>query len=273
MRWFNKLERQYGQIAVPNLTLTLIIGQIAAFFMIQAGVIDRADMVFVPSFVARGEIWRIASFLFLPPSTHPIFMAFAWYIFYIMGSALESHWGDFRYNVYVLIAWAASIAGSLLAGWAALLAGGQAYDMPATNAYIAGSVFLAFAWLNPEFVLHLFFVLPVKIKWLAWLTWAGYLFVFVTGPLLDKALVVAAVINFLLFFGREVYEMAWLNRRAMSQRARQFRPREEAEPFHTCTVCGKTDQSHPEMQFYYCEECAGAPGYCAEHIEDHEHLR
>lgn len=261
MSWLNKLERNFGGVAVPNLTLSLIVGQVAAYLFINMGVIAAADLVFVPRLVAQGEVWRVISFLFLPPVAHPIFLIFAWYLFYIMGSALESHWGDFRYNVYILIAWAASIATSFIA-----------FNQAATNAYIAGSVFLAFAWLNPEFVLYLFFVLPVKIKWLAWLTWAGYVFQLVVGTMSDRMLVIAAVLNFLIFFGPELMGYARTNRRQMVEKAGSFARAGKAEPFHTCHTCGKTDVSHPDMPFYYCSECTGAPGYCAEHIDDHEHV-
>ena len=52
---------------------------------------------------------------------------------------------------------------------------------PTTNAFLAGSVFLSFAYLAPNFELALFFILPVKIKWLALLTWIGYAVAAVMG--------------------------------------------------------------------------------------------
>ncbi|HEY6007529.1 MAG TPA: hypothetical protein VIU40_04340, partial [Geobacteraceae bacterium] len=45
------------------------------------------------------------------------------------------------------------------------------------------------------------------------------------------------------------------------------------EPYHRCTVCGITDQSHPQTDFRYCPQCDGQYGYCQEHIFSHEHVK
>ena len=44
----------------------------------------------------------------------------------------------------------------------------------ASNQFLYGTVFLAFARLFPDFTINLFFILPIKIKWLALLAWFGY---------------------------------------------------------------------------------------------------
>ena len=76
-----------------------------------------------------------------------------------------------------------------------------------SNTYLCGTVFLAFAWLYPNFVFHIMFILPVKVKWLAWLTWATYIYGFLKGPNLARLMIAAGVANFLLFFGRDIYEL------------------------------------------------------------------
>src|ERR1043165_464844 len=106
--------------------------------------------------------------MFLVPIPQPdeiwtwFFLAFGWYLFYLMGSALEAYWGVFRYNVYLFVSYV------LLVGLAFLTPAA-----PVTNMFILGSVFLAFAYLNPDFEMILFFILPVKIKWLAFISTAG----------------------------------------------------------------------------------------------------
>ena len=109
------------------------------------------------------------NFLFDPPLQNPLFAFFAWYLFYLMGTALEEHWGAFRYNIFLLIGYLMTVAVSFLIP-----------ALPVTNAYIGGSVFLAFAFLYPDFILQIFFVLPVRIQWLALITWLyyGYLLLF-----------------------------------------------------------------------------------------------
>lgn len=141
---------------------------------------------------------------------------------------------------------------------------------PATNFYLMESIFLAFAFLYPEFVIYLFFVFPVKVKWLALVTWALYIYQFSIGGWLDKALVIAAIANFLLFFHRELWQRARGGHRQMLNRARNTRP--ASEPFHRCTTCGVTDQTDRTMEFRYCGECAGTPCYCIQHIKAHAHI-
>jgi hypothetical protein len=131
-------------------------------------------------------------------------------------------------------------------------------------------VFLAFAFLYPDFVLQLFFILPVRIKWLALLTWIGYGYIIFFGPWSEGLLALASISNFLLFFGNDIVWRIKAGKRTMTTQARQLSGKKEA--FHTCATCGITDLSHPHMEFRYCPECGGL-GYCSDHIADHEHKR
>lgn len=257
-----KLERKLGRFAIPNLTLFLVAGQTGSFVLSRAKPAFASQLVLIPEAVLDGEWWRLISFLFLHPSDNIIFVFFALYLLYMMGSALEATWGAFRYNVFILVGWIASI--------------GAAFSVPgayATNVYLMGSVFLAFAWLNPNYQLLLFFILPIRIKWLALLTWIAYVVMAVIGDWQDRALIGAGVANFFLFFGRDIVARIKQGRRtaAKTTRARAER-RERDKPFHTCAKCGVTDKDDPEMQFRYCPQCKGSPGYCMDHIRDHEHV-
>jgi hypothetical protein len=143
----------------------------------------------------------------------------------------------------------------------------------ATNYYYYGAVFLAFAWLNPDFELALFFILPIKIKWLALFTALGYVVRLALGTWSTRALILASVANVLLFFGREMIETIRYRRRTMAVTARRtVEERRPAEPRHRCHICGKTDLTNPEMDFRYCSKCAGDQCYCPEHIFNHEHV-
>ena len=265
MRWLFRLERRFGRCAIPQLTTILIAVQVATFVVLQMSqarpdVALESYLTLVPRLVLAGEVWRLATFLILPPLGNPICAFFFWYLFYLMGTALEQRWGDFRYNAYLLSGYVATVAASFVA-----------LDAPSSNAFLQGSVFLAFAFLYPHFELYLFFVLPVKIKWLAALAWAGYAFTFVIGDLESRALVGASVFNFFLFFGRDVWERMRIGGRRMSTQAARFGERER--PYiHRCETCGITDRSHPQMEFRYCGKCAGTRGYCSEHLRDHEHV-
>lgn len=259
MGMLDNLEKKFRRYAVPNVTLYLIAGQALFFVFALSGrfILDR--VVLVPGLVLAGEWWRLVTFLFIPPLSNPIFTLFAWYLFYLMGSALESHWGAFRYNCFLLIGYLVTVGTTFLFPFSA-----------ATNVFIGGSVFLAFAYLYPEFQLYIFFIIPVKIKWLALLTWIGYAYKVLVGDWPTRLLVLASISNFLFFFGKDIYWKIKTGKRRMGEQARELRG--AREPFHTCASCGKTDLSHPRMEFRYCPDCGGL-GYCMDHIFSHEHRK
>lgn len=255
-----KLERKLGRFAIPNLTLYLVAGQAGAFVLSYAKPEFAAALMLVPDKVLQGEVWRLFSFLFFPPQTWPIFVIFALYILYLFGRALEDYWGDFRFNVFILVGWLASVAASFVAP-----------HEPAANIYLMESVAFAFAYLNPDFELRLFFILPVKIKWLALITALLFLAQFVLGSWGARALIAAGVLNFFLFFGYDIFvRIRGAGRRKIKEREREVA---RGTASHTCAVCGITDLESPTMQFRYCSQCDGGRGYCMDHIRDHEHVK
>jgi hypothetical protein len=267
MALLNRLERLLGRFAVPNLTLYLLAGQVVVLTAAMFARFDVRLIWLVPAFVLEGEVWRLFTFLLVPPVSGQldllgaVFLAFGWYVFYLMGSSLESHWGVFRYNLFICVGWALTVAAAFLTP-----------QWPAGNGFLAGTVFLAFAFLNPDFTLYIFFILPVKIKWLALLTWIFYAYSFVTGGWPERLTILAATGNFFLFFGRDVWQLAVTGQRRMGQQRRAVAARAAApEPRHVCKACGKTDLTHPREDFRYCSKCANDECYCSEHIFNHVH--
>jgi hypothetical protein len=259
MSLLDSLEKKLRRYAVRNVTLYLILGQVLFFVFALSGRFILERVLLIPDRVLAGEWWRLITFLFIPPLTNPIFAFFAWYMFYLMGNALEGRWGAFRYNLFLLVGYVVTVAVTFLFPFSA-----------ATNIFIGGSVFLAFAWLYPEFQIYIFFIIPVRMKWLALLTWLGYGYEMIVGSWHTRLLVLASISNFLLFFGRDILWRMKTGKRAMTTQAKQFSGRKEA--FHTCASCGITDLSHPRMEFRYCSECGGL-GYCKDHIFAHEHVK
>ncbi|MGF1468679.1 MAG: hypothetical protein ACFCGT_21345 [Sandaracinaceae bacterium] len=255
-----KWERTLGRFAIPNLIVYLVAGQAVTFVLGRAKPAFLDAIVLRPVDVLNGEVWRLVTFLFYPPSMSILFIIFELLLLYIFGRALEAHWGEARFNLYVFIGWLTSVLSACLMPL-----------MPATNFYFLTSIFLAFAYVLPNFELALWFVLPIKVKWLAYLAWAGLAVVFVLGGPYQKILVVAGVFNFFVFFSRDIV-MRVRSARFRGARRREQRRFDESV-HHTCEVCGKTDKSHPDMQFRYCSQCKGRHGYCQEHIYAHEHVR
>ncbi|MEZ6043775.1 MAG: hypothetical protein R3C20_25040 [Planctomycetaceae bacterium] len=259
-RLLTRLQRHLGRYAIPNLTILLIFGQVAVFVLSSGNPELIGNIVMDVGAVKRGDWHRLLTFLFVPVGSHPVWAFFYYWLFYMMGTALEQYWGTFRYNMFLLIGYISTLI--------------AAFILPngfATNAFLQGTVFLAFAFLNPDFTLHLFFILPVKIKWLAMLTWIGYGLGVIVGTWPLKLTIIASVLNFLLFFAGDIRYRILGGHRHMKRQFRQLSDK-PAEYFHKCTICQITDKTHPQMDFRYCAECDGDLCYCAEHIRNHEHV-
>jgi hypothetical protein len=265
MPLLDKLERRLGRFAIPNLSLYLVIGQVFVLLSAMLGLLDLRYFVFVPDLAMQGEWWRAITFIFMPPPAGLfgyLFTAFAWYIFYLMGGALEGFWGEFRYNLFLFTGLVLTVAAAFVTPQA-----------PTTNLFIATSVFLAFAWLNPDFELSIFFILPVKIKWLALFSWLANGYYLIRGDWPLRMQILASVSNFLIFFAGDIVRTMRHRKRTMVQAAERIATaNDEPEARHRCVTCGKTNLTDPQMDFRYCSKCAGDQCYCADHIFAHEHV-
>jgi hypothetical protein len=259
MRLLEDLQRRYGRFGVPHITEGLIACQAGAYVMARSQPALLESIVLVPRRVLEGEAWRLVTFLAVPPPMSLLFALCFWYFFYLMGTALESTWGTLRYNLYLLVGWLATAAVSFLQP-----------DTQASIGFVQGSVFLAFAYLYPNFQILVFLVLPVRIGWLALLVWIGYAFSIMVGGIMTQLLVMASILNFLLFFWRDIFLRMKTGQRRMTEQV--YRVREVVAPRHACTVCGATSLTNPALSFRYCSKCAGGRCYCEQHIHTHPHI-
>jgi hypothetical protein len=275
-----------------NLCLYLVAGQFAVFAMGWfRPAVDGLNpviglLLLDPALVFQGEVWRLFTFVLLPPFwpgqgdiLGVVFLAFAWYIFYIMGTALESTWGTRRLNLFLLLWWVFA----LLSTFFAALVLGQPAGIADTYP-LKISVFIAFAFLYPNFTLMLFFVLPVKVIWLAVFALVLLGFQFLGGSLSVKLAVAATLGNVAVFFGPRAWFL-WRQRQRRAafkegRAATGSRPRKrkavegaaEGESFHRCDACGKTDQTHPEKDFRYVKDPQSDESrcYCLHYIKTGE---
>jgi hypothetical protein len=258
MNLLDKLERKFHRFCIPHLTYILIIGQVIVFFLDYAKVIPIEYFVLTGSKVISGEYWRLATFLFIPIPRNIIFAIFIWYLYFLYGSALESTWGTFKYNVYIFMSYILTISISFIMP-----------DALITNAYIYLTIFFAFAYLFPDFTLYIFFVLPIKIKWLAILAGVGYVYILITGTWIARILILISLGNFILFFGKDIIFKIIVGKRKMEYQIKNIKDKDN--PFHTCQTCGINDKKNPDMQFRYCDNCDNC--YCEEHINNHECIK
>jgi hypothetical protein len=265
MSFLDKLERLFGGVAVRNLSRYLIIGQVAFVLASIMQVVRVDDLVYWPGGVMMGQWWRLITFIFVVPVPDLsnllgfVFLVFGWSLFYTMGNALEGQWGAFRFNLFLFVSYVLTIALSFIT---------PRYEV--SNAYILGSVFIAFAYLYPDFEILLFMILPVRVKWLALITVVFGAYRFIVGSLPTRLQIAGPIVAFLLFFGRDILRTIQHGQRTRTRRAEKAA--EESKPRHVCYVCGKTDRSHPQLDFRYCSRCAGDQCYCPEHIQNHAHV-
>ena len=190
MRWLDKLERKFGKICIPNLMAYIVITNLFVFLLrLFPNAIDLTPyLTLVPELVFRGQVWRLITYIFIPPTTSIIWILFTLYFYYIIGSTIESEWGSFKFNVYYFCGMIGTTIAALFFG-------------SATGLYINLSLFFAFAELFPDFQFMLFFMIPVKAKYIAWVDWAFFLLNILFAPLSYKIGALMAIINFFLFFG------------------------------------------------------------------------
>jgi hypothetical protein len=250
------LEKRFGSWAIPHLTIYLLAIQAIGVVLLLGEYSKIEDLVLVGGLVQTGQWHRLLSFMMIPKTLSPIWLFFAFYIFYLMGSALEREWGTFRFNLYILLGYLFTISAAFIAPSAMI-----------SNYFFLGGVFLAFATLFPNFEFRLFFILPVKVKWLGWLTAGFYLLTLVSADLGSRLCVVAAFANYLIFFGKGFFR----NVKAGQRRKAYVADRAEVaeQPFHVCAECGVSDKSDAAPDFRYCSTCGKC--FCEEHIGNHEH--
>ena len=140
--------------------------------------------------------------------------------------------------------------------------------------YINMSLFLAFAFLYPDMQLMLMFLIPIKIKWLAYLDIAMFVYEIITGGIGTKISVIMALLNFIIFyfgFMRHKFDPKQMYRQAAYKQAvKKTRP---AAARHKCAVCGITSDDAPDMEFRYCSKCNGNYEYCSDHLFTHTHVQ
>ena len=259
MKLLDRLDRIVRPICIPNLTVVIIALQVVVFFAATSDktLIGRAELNW--SAVMAGEVWRLLTFVMIPPARQPIFLLFALYLFHLMGSALEQTWGTVRYNLFFYLGYFLTIASAAISP-----------DDSATGIFLQGSIFLAFATYFPRFELRLFFILPVQVRWLAYLQALGYGITIVAAEWNYKLMTIAALGNYIIFFSPLLWTKAMAKKRQIQWEAKQVKVNPN-QPRHTCASCGLNSNQQPDMDFRYCSQCGGEHAYCSEHIRNHEH--
>lgn len=275
----NRIERfcyQHPRFGIPNLMMIIVFGNAAMWLLMQMDTTAQLYQLlrFSGQAVLHGQIWRIITFVFIPGESNLLWLAISLYFYYWIGSSLEREWGNGKFTIYY-------VSGMLLTAiYGVLLSLILGQDVVVNTTYLNLSLFFAFATLFPDVQVLLFFIIPIKVKWLAYLDAALFVLAVVTLPFPIDLLPVVAVLNYLVFCGDWLFDYFRPNRIRQRQKtvnfkreARRINREQSSKPYnHKCAVCGKTDAEHPELEFRYCSRCAGYHCFCQEHINNHIHF-
>ncbi len=283
MNWLDKLERKLGRFAIPNLTVYLLIGYVIGFGIVYLMPDMVGYLTLEPALILRGQVWRLISWVLIPPTGNLISLVFLVLLYYSLGTALERTWGSFRYNVYIF----SGLLFTVLAvfGLYAFYYFRYGVEVPlsmigliGTN-YITMSIFLAFAAIYPNMEVMLYFILPIKMKWMAlvYVVLAGY--DFINGGIGIRVAIGASLLNFVIFFLSTSTQN--FKRFGPKEQARKAKFKKQSRPHmtytngahHRCAVCGRTELDDPCLEFRFCSKCNGNYEYCQDHLFTHEHVK
>lgn len=281
---FERFCYQNSHKGIPNLMLYITLGSALVYIL---SMFDRSYTLyqilrFDKALILQGQIWRLFSYVFLFDAGHILITAIALFCYYTLGRAMESVWGTLRFNLFYF-------TGVILMDAFCMIFGGNA-----NITYLNMSLFLGYATMYPNARFLLLYIIPVR----AWifavvdlaltvyqvvaLTAAG-LFPFSLFPLV-------AIGNYFLFFGKDVLNVIPLSWRVKLSPKRKHKSPQPTKPpiqfrvvqptqkpketyTHRCEICGRTDVSHPDLEFRYCSRCQGYHCYCEDHISNHEHVQ
>ncbi len=285
MKLLNKLERIFGRYAVRDLmkyivalyVLGLLLGMVpnsAAYYLLN---LDFA-------LVMRGQVWRLITWLIPVSSINGIlFTAISVYFYYMIGNSLERAWGAFRFNMYFLTGILFNILSSLIT-YAII-----GINAPPSMGFLCGTMFFAFAAIYPNTQIMLYFLIPLKIKYLAWLQGAIYIYDIVIYIMHGEAILILPLVvsfaNFLIFFlatrnyrrispgefKRKADYHRQMNEGRNTGNVTQFRGKNVITR-HKCAVCGRTELDGDNLEFRFCSKCDGNYEYCMDHLFTHEHV-
>ncbi|MCL2448631.1 MAG: rhomboid family intramembrane serine protease [Polyangiaceae bacterium] len=262
-RLLARLERRFGSVAIPNLATYLVVGA-AIVWVLSLSKPDYTERLALSlDAVRQGQVWRLITFIFIPPPSHPVFLlinlAFVWWA----GSNVEQHWGTFRFNLYVL-------AGIVAAIGAAALSGGYLVGNWLVGA--DASLVLALATLAPNLQLYLYFV-PVRAKWLGFAAAALLAYSFATGDADTRAGDAAVAVVYLVFFAGHWLRAIGERRLVDKQRRRRAAFEAKSPPAigqRSCALCGANEADGADIRVCSCEKCGGKPRHlCLQHARAH----
>ena len=277
MRRIDRFCLTHPNFGIRNLMMYIIIGNaiVWLFSMMDTTKAFEAMLAFNPANTfARGQIWQLITFIFVPDQSG-LWLLLELYFYYWIGTALERQWGAGKFLIYYLMGMLFTIVYSTLM-W--LIVGQGFY---ATASFINLSMFFAFATLYPDMRVLFMFIIPIKVKWLAFVDAAYFLYIMIINPFPVNLLPLVAILNYLVFCGGWLFDLfrparvrQQKNTIDFKKAAKKYAKEQAAKPYNRkCEVCGRTDRDFPNLEFRFCSKCGGYHCFCEDHINSHVHFK
>lgn len=288
MKLMNRLERKFGKYGIPNLTLYVIIGYVIGYILqlINPSVLNMLSLNVTA--ILHGQVWRLITWVISPPgSSNVLFFIIAILFFYYpIGTSLERTWGTFRYTLYIFSGILFTVIGAFFLHF---ISGGVLDSFGRyifSTYYISLSIFLAYALCYPDMQVLLYFVIPIKMKWMAYVYLALVAYDIISyirsGVWFMAVPIIASLLNFLIFFltTRDMnrYNPKEIKRKqqfkkAVSQGQATGTAGRGNVTKHKCAICWRTELDDPNLEFRFCSRCNGNYEYCQDHLFTHIHVK
>lgn len=329
MKIIKKIEKSIGKYAIPKLYVYIIAAVILGYIFFYMFPSVYCLLTFNPyKVIIKHQYWRLFTWFFTIPYTldsyfNMFFLPLNLYFYYFVSESLERTFGKFAFNFYVFSGWFLSTLGMIGVSTVMLVfsenkltyrmayeymslggAESEKYAYLDATHYMLLCIFFAFALIYSEMTVLFMFVLPLKVKWSAWLSGAFCIYDFLKGNAYTRTLIVMFVLHFLIYYliyrssyGRTVRD---IKRQIRYKQGKGTMPRRTAgssrqgtqntssssegknknvykfptkgKAIHKCAVCGRTELDDPTLEFRYCSKCGGDYEYCSDHLYTHEHI-
>lgn len=272
MKFLNKMERKFGRYAIHNLSLYMIITYVIGYGL---ELFVPKLMYYInlePSLILRGQVWRLVSWVLIPPGGLGIGTIIMLVLYFSLGSSLERTWGAFRYNLYIFMGLIASVIGAFILYFCGVTVLGFSFS----TFYINLSIFLAFAVSYPNERLYIYFLIPIKMKWMGIFYAVVVVYQMINSNWAGRVVILASLANFIVFF-LMTRNMKRISPKEIRRKKDFRRQMQGANPpgvtKHKCAICGRTEQDGDDLEFRFCSKCDGNYEYCQEHLFTHTHIR
>ncbi len=293
MKPMSNFEKKFGKYAIKNISLVLILFYACGYLINWINPVMFNYLTLNPyAILFKGQVWRLITWLIIPPENFSFFTLIMLYFYYSIGTTLERTWGTYRYNLYLFLGIIFTAVGAFaMMGFVYLFQRDILFAMGAENYfavlstmfstyYVNMSIFLAFAATFPDMQVLLFFFIPIKVKILGIIYGVLLVYEFIAGVgnkylnAANRFVIGASLLNFIVFFltSRNMIHMSPKQVKRRQEFKREVKQSAKITR-HKCAICGRTEETNPELEFRFCSKCDGNYEYCQDHLFTHAHVK